>query len=465
MEGEEYLDDVIRIGMISLGCDKNRVDAEQMLGLLSDKGYKIVNDENDADVIIVNTCGFIDSAKQESIDSILEMASCKESGNCKVLIASGCLAERYSDELLEEIPELDAVVGVGNYMEIDSVIKSILKDKIRIKKTNSTDYNIDFSSRRILTTPKYTAYLKIAEGCNNACTYCIIPKLRGVYRSRSIEKILDEAKKLSASGTREIILVAQDTSKYGIDLYGRKMLPELIEKLSQLEGIEWIRILYCYPEDIDDALIEAVKNNENVCNYIDIPIQHVNNEILHNMGRLSNKESIECVIKKLRENIPDIVIRTSIIVGFPGETEQQFNELYNFIKEYRLDRVGVFTYSREENTEAYSFEGQIDEKTKKIRYKKLMSLQKKISKEKNKEKCGNIYKVLVEGKNDRGYIIGRTYGDAPDIDGIVYIKPYDKDAESSKYKDSIKEGSFIYVKITDALDYDLVGVIHDEYSK
>lgn len=457
----------IKIGMVSLGCDKNRIDAEIMLGLLSEKDYIIVNDEREAEVIIINTCGFIESSKQESINSILEMASNKENGRCKVLIATGCLAERYGGELLSEIPELDAVVGVGNYLEIDSVIKDALNHNERIKKTDNIDYDIDFSAKRVLTTPNYTAYVKIAEGCNNACSYCIIPKLRGIYRSRSMEGILDEVRSLSAMGTKEIILVAQDTSKYGIDIYGRKMLPRLIDEISKIDGIQWIRILYCYPEDIDDALISVIKNNDKVCKYIDIPLQHINDDILNRMGRISSRHGIESLISRLRENIPGIVIRTSLIVGFPGESDQQFNELYDFLLNFKLDRVGVFTYSREENTEAAEFKGQIDEKAKKSRYKKLMMLQRKISKEINKNKVGNVYKVLIEGKKDDGTYIGRTYGDAPEIDGIVYVGtlPEKSGAMDEKGILSIKPGSFISVQITDALDYDLVGVICNESGK
>lgn len=439
----------INIGMISLGCDKNRVDAEVMLGILRDRGYNIVNDESSADVIVVNTCGFIESAKQESIDAILEMAKNKEFGRCKALIASGCLAERYSNELLKEIPELDAVVGVGNYVAIDSVVDEVINSNKKINSTGNIDYDVDWSRERVLTTPKYFAYIKIAEGCNNDCSYCIIPKIRGLYRSRSIESIIREAQNLSNSGVKELILVAQDTSKYGIDLYGKKMLSKLIRKISDIDGIEWIRLMYCYPEDIDEDLISEIRQNEKVCKYIDIPIQHVNDEILRNMRRISIKKSIEGLISRLRRDIPGIAIRTSLIVGFPGETEEQFLELYDFLKDNKLDRVGVFAYSQEEDTDAASFGNQIDEKIKADRQKRLMSLQKAISLNTNRQEIGKTYKVLVEGYNNEE-IIGRTYKDAPEIDGNVYIKNNGM---------TVREGEFIDVKITGALQYDLKGEI------
>jgi ribosomal protein S12 methylthiotransferase len=446
----------INVGLVSLGCDKNRVDSEIMLGVLSDNEYKIVNDEKIADVIIVNTCGFIEAAKEESIDTILEMARNKENGRCKLLIATGCLAERYSDDLLNEIPELDVVLGTGNYMEIDSIIKEAFKEKKRIKRTENIDYNIEFENNRVLTTPLYTAYIKIAEGCNNRCSYCIIPKLRGKYRSRSIENIVDEATRLSINGTKELILVAQDTTKYGIDIYGKKMLPSLIQKLSDIKGIEWIRLLYCYPEDIDNALIEEIKTNNKVCKYIDIPLQHVNDDILINMRRKSRNKDIINLITNLRSNIPDIVIRTTFIVGFPGETEDTFNQLLDFLNEYKIDHVGVFTYSQEEETEAFLFPNQIDDETKKKRQNKLCLLQSKISREKGMTKIGKVLDVLIEGIGDDGVYIGRYYGYAPDIDGVVYVR-------SNGYHINI--GNFVKVKITDALDYDLVGEVSYESCK
>lgn len=455
-KGDILLAQKINIGMVSLGCDKNRVDAELMLGVLRERGYNIVSDEKIADVIIVNTCGFIESASQESIDTILEIAKNKVDGRCRMLIASGCLAERYGDELLNEIPELDAAVGVGNFVQIDEVIKDFFKFGKRVKKTGNTGFDVDFNGKRILTTPRYTAYVKIAEGCNNACTYCIIPRLRGRYRSRSMEGILKEVDALSKNGTKEIILIAQDTSKYGIDIYGQNKLAELLNRVADVDGIEWVRILYCYPEDISDELIYAIKSNDNICNYIDIPIQHINNEILKKMGRKTRRQDIEAIIEKLRSNIPDIIIRTSLIVGFPGETDEQFNELYEFLTEYKLDRIGVFTYSMEEGTKAAQFEDQIDEKLKKARQRKLMLLQKRISRNKNKAKLGKTLKVLLEGTDKDGIMIGRTYGDAPDIDGIIYVKTMGYD---------FKVGDFADVYVTDALDYDLIGVIKNESCK
>lgn len=440
----------LNVGMVSLGCDKNRVDAETMLGILNHRGYNIVNDERLADVLIVNTCGFIESAKQESIDAILDLAKYKEEGRCKVLIASGCLAERYSDELLSEIPELDGVVGVGNYLEIDNIICDILKSTQRVNRTNNIDYDVNFNEERVLTTPGYTAYIKIAEGCNNNCSYCIIPKLRGIYRSRSMDNILKEARYLAGKGVKEIILVAQDTTKYGMDLYGKKKLAELLKNISIIDGIEWIRLLYCYPEDIDDELIEEIAANPKVCKYLDIPIQHVSDEVLANMRRLSNRSCIENLIKKLRQRIPGIVIRTTLIVGFPGETEEQFRELYDFLKEYKLDRVGVFTYSQEEQTDAALLPNQIDNKVKKARFRELMTLQKRISRENNDKKVGSIFRVLVESVGDDGILWGRTYGDAPEIDGGIYIKNSGA---------NIKPGDFVEVLVTGSHDYDLVGEV------
>lgn len=453
MEGETILTQKLNVGMVSLGCDKNRVDAELMLGILEDKKYNIVGDEKEADVIIVNTCGFIESAKQESIDTILEMSKNKIEGRCKVLIASGCLAERYSNELLSEIPELDAVVGVGNYMGIEEIIDKAIGGNKNINKTGNIDYDVDFMGKRVLTTPSYTAYVKIAEGCNNNCSYCIIPKLRGGYRSRSMENVLEEIRQLSQRGTKEIILVAQDTTKYGIDIYGRKMLTKLIRKISYIQGVEWIRLLYCYPEDVDDELIEEISINEKVCKYLDIPIQHINDELLRRMRRLSNKNEIEGLIKKLRNKIPDIVIRTSFIVGFPGETDEQFEQLCDFVRDYKIDRVGVFTYSQEEDTDAATFEEQIDEKTKKLRQRTLLKIQQKISHSKNKEKIGKVYKVLVEGQSGNGMSVGRAYGDAPQIDGCVYIR---------NCSSHIEPGTFTNVKIVDVSDYDLLGEVCHE---
>lgn len=457
MEGETSLKGKLNVGMVSLGCDKNRVDAELMLGELNDRNFNITRNEKEADVIIVNTCGFIESAKQESIDTILELSQNKISGRCKMLIASGCLAERYSDELLAQIPELDAVVGVGNYMGIENIINTVLKENRKVKAVDNINYNIDFKGSRILTTPSYKAYVKISEGCNNNCSYCIIPKLRGKYRSRSIENILNEVKELSQKGTREIILVAQDTTKYGIDLYGKRRLPELIELISKIDGVEWIRLMYCYPEDITDELINVIKTNDKVCKYIDMPIQHINDEILRRMRRISGKKEILSLIDRLKNAIPNIVIRTSIIVGFPEETEEQFQELMEFLNTYQLDRVGVFTYSQEEDTDAALYENQVDDKIKKVRQKRLINQQKRISKSINKNKIGQVLKVLIEGSRDEKMLIGRTYGDAPEIDGLVYI-------ECTQYN-NIKPGDFVQVKITKAYDFDLLGEIYYEPGK
>lgn len=444
----------LKVGMISLGCDKNRVDAEIMLYELKQHNFEIVNNEKDADIIIVNTCGFIESAKTESIETILEMAQNKEDGKCRAVIATGCMAERYKDELINEMPELDAVVGTGNYSNIVDIVNNILNGKNKIVKVGNIDYNLEYKER-ILTTPKHYAYVKIAEGCNNNCSYCIIPKLRGKFRSRSIESIVDEVRDLASKGVKEIILVAQDTTMYGIDLYKNKALPELIKTIEVIDGIEWIRIMYAYPEEITDELIETIKNSKKVCNYFDMPIQHISNNILKAMNRRTTKENILEKINKIKINIPDAIIRTSLIVGFPGETEEDFNELIDFIKKYKLDRVGIFEYSQEEGTRAAEMENQIPSNIKLKRKEILMKIQSKINKEKNNSSIGKEFIVMVEGKVDNGMYVGRTYADAPEIDQLVYF---------SSAKD-IKSGEFINVKITKAYNYDLIGVDSNEFGQ
>jgi ribosomal protein S12 methylthiotransferase len=442
------------ISIISLGCSKNLIDSELMMGILSKNKFNLTEKAETADIIIVNTCGFIDSAKEESIDTILEVAQFKKTGNCKVLIVAGCLGERYKNELLNELPEVDGVVGTGNIYEIVDIINDSFKGHRTIR-TGSIDieYNENFS--RIISTPKHTAYIKIAEGCDNYCTYCIIPKLRGKYRSRYLDSIIEEAKFLSDNGTKEIILIAQDTSKYGIDIYGKYMLPKLLDELNKIDGLEWIRLLYLYPETFTDELISSIKNNEKVVKYVDIPIQHINDRILKRMNRKTTKNMITGLVHKLRNEIPNIIIRTTIIVGFPGETDEEFNELCSYIEEMKFNRLGVFTYSKEEDTPAALLDNQITEHVKENRQKIIMEKQKIISYTENKQKIGSNYKILVEEKvNDNSYI-GRTYMDSPEIDGAVYIDS----------KESLKIGTFYNVKITDCLEYDLMGEIINEFSE
>ncbi|MCX7904379.1 MAG: 30S ribosomal protein S12 methylthiotransferase RimO [Caloramator sp.] len=434
------------VGFISLGCDKNRIDAEVMLSLLSKNGYNITNREEDADVIIVNTCGFIESAKMESIETILEMAQNKE-GRCKSIIVTGCMAQRYKDELLKEMPEIDAVVGVGSYRDICNIVDRTLKGEKGIIKTDSIDYNLDLEER-ILTTPSHYAYLKIAEGCNNNCSYCIIPKLRGRFRSKKIEHILSEAKLLAENGVKELILVAQDTTLYGTDLYGKKMISELLLELEKIDGIEWIRLMYCYPEEITDELIETIKNSKKILHYFDIPLQHICNRILKRMNRRTTKEQIINLITKIRKSIPDAIIRTSIIVGFPGETEEDFNELKEFLDKYKLDRVGIFTYSPEENTPAFYMKDQVDEDVKEERKDILMKNQAHISAIKNQELVGKILDVIIDGVNKNGLFYGRTYGDAPEIDQNVFVKGI-----------NLNKGDIVKVKINKSYTYDLMGEV------
>lgn len=442
-----------KVGLVSLGCDKNRVDSEIILGKMSDE-YEITNNPKNADIIIVNTCGFIESAKQESIDTILEMADYKVNYNCKLLIATGCLTQRYGEELGKLIPEIDIMLGVNDYNKINELITEFIEgNKLALELLNFSDDNIN-EGKRILTTQKESAYIRIAEGCNNFCTYCIIPKIRGKFRSRKMENIINEAKDLSESGVKEIILIAQDTTLYGSDIYGNKSLHLLIKELAKIEGIKWIRILYCYPEEIYDELIEEMAVNDKVVKYLDLPIQHISDNILKLMGRKTSKQDIINKINKIREKISDVILRTTFIVGFPKETEEDFKEIIDFLKEYKLEKVGVFTYSQEENTPAAKMDGQIEEDVKSRRAEELMVVQKEVSEETNKLKIGKLYDILVEGYNGE-YYYGRSYEMAPDIDANVLFK-------SPK---SIKTGEFIKVKIVDNMDYDLVGVVVDESCK
>ena len=442
----------MKIGMVSLGCAKNQTDAEIMLGILAEKGHKIVTEPKDAEVIIVNTCGFITPAKEESIDAIFEMAEYKKKGNCRLLIATGCLAERYNSEMEKEIPELDAIVGTGDFDKIDQIIKrSDAGEKMCL--FGHQNYTLPENLPRILSTPFYTAYLKIADGCDNNCTYCAIPKIRGHYKSRKIEDIVSEAERLSKSGVKELILIAQDTTRYGIDLYKKPALSVLLEELCKVEGIHWIRLHYFYTEAITDELIAVMANNEKICPYIDMPIQHINDDILRRMARRTNRRQIEERIEYIRRNIPNMTIRTSIIAGFPGETEEQFNELKEFVAEIKFDRMGVFAYSKEEGTPAGEFLCQLDDSIKEKRKNELMEIQQKISLEKNRAKIGSIKEVLCEGYDGGNFMyFGRSCADSIDVDGKVYFAA----------EDEVKIGAFVKVEILDADEYDLVGRLLEE---
>lgn len=434
-----------KVGMVSLGCDKNRVDSEIMLGSMI-KRYDITSNPKMADIIVVNTCGFIESAKQESIDTILEMAQYKETGRCKLLIATGCLIQRYGEELKELIPEIDIMLGVNNYNDMDTVINNFIDNDSKSINIDYSDENIN-EGERVLTTASHTAYIRIAEGCDNFCTYCAIPKIRGRFRSRKMENIIEEAKLLASKGVKELILVAQDTTIYGRDLYKENKLHVLLEELSNIDQIEWIRLLYCYPEELYPELIDEMASNKKIVKYIDLPIQHISSRILKLMGRKVTREDIIEKIEYLREHIPSINIRTSLITGFPGEKEEDFNEMKEFLEEYKLDKVGVFKYSQEEGTAASKMKDQISEEVKEFRENELMMIQRQVSKEINTLKINNIYDILVEGTSE-DYYYGRNYEMIPEVDGSVFFKS-DSD---------ISIGSIVKVMITDTTEYDLIGV-------
>lgn len=435
-----------KVSLVSLGCSKNLVDAEQMLGALEDGGFEVVENEEDADIMIVNTCAFIDAAKQESIDCILEHAKYKEDGKGRVLVVTGCMSQRYKEEITKEIPEVDIVVGTNEYDKIAEIIKEHTDGSAEIH--CSETYMCGEGPRRVITTPSYMAYLKIAEGCDNRCTYCVIPSIRGAYRSRPVEEIVEEAERLAAQGVREVIVIAQDTTRYGIDLYGEYRLPKLLHELCKVEGLRRVRLHYCYPELVTDELIETVAEEEKICNYFDIPIQHCNDRILKLMGRKTNKAQICGLLEKLRARIPDVIIRTSLIVGFPSETDDEFSELRDFVTDAEFDRLGVFAYSCEEGTPAARLNGQIDEEKKRNRQEQIMIDQAAVSEELNHAKVGEIYEVLNEGyDNIIKQYYGRSYADSADVDGKVFFT-------SSKKLD---EGEFVKVKITDYMEYDLYG--------
>lgn len=435
-----------KIFISTLGCAKNLVDSEMMIGALKTRNYEQCSDIIDADIAIVNTCGFIESAKEESINEILELSQYKEKGKLKYLIVTGCLAQRYSDELLNEIPEIDIVLGTTSF---DMIIEKVEELEHGIKNSLITDINkhIKEEMPRSLLTDNYTAYLKVAEGCDNHCTYCIIPKLRGNYRSRKQEDILKEAKLLAKNGVKELIVIAQDTTKYGIDLYGEKKIAELLRALNEIEELKWIRVLYSYPEDVDSEFVKAVKESEKVLPYFDIPVQHANDKILKLMNRKTTKAQIKENIARIRSEIPHASIRTSIIVGFPTETEEQFEELCEFVKDVKFDRLGVFAYSQEEDTPAALLEGQIEDDIKQDRRNRLMEIQQQVSFEKNKAFVGSTLEAIIENKADEGVFEARTYRDMIEIDGLVFVHT-DK---------NLRKGQFVEVKITDALEYDLIG--------
>lgn len=429
----------MKVGFISLGCSKNLVVTEEIIGLFKKHNYIIVNDPEEAEILLINTCGFIESAKNEGIQTILEMADYKER-NCKYLIVTGCLVQRYEEELTKELPEVDLFVSVKDYNLLWSKIDNLVK--------NEKSYDDLSMFDRVITTGNNMAYLKIAEGCSNYCTYCAIPYIQGKYISREYNDILKEARGLAEKGIKELVVIAQDTTKYGVDLYGKDRLPELLNDLCKIDGFKWIRFLYSYPETITDELIEVVKNNDKICKYFDLPIQHISDNVLKRMNRKSDGKTIKSLINKLRKEIPNVILRTTLIVGFPGETEENFNELCDFVKEYKFDRLGAFAYSIEDGTPAAKFKEQLDKRTKESRRKKIMKIQQGVSKELLSSRVGNVYECLVENVSEDGeYLIGRTYMDVPSEDGVVYIK-----------NDGLTlVNEFINVKIVDSLEYDLIG--------
>ena len=437
----------MKILFISLGCDKNLVDTEVMLGMLASRGYEMTNDEQEADIIVINTCCFIHDAKEESIQNILEMAEYKKNGSAKALIVTGCMAERYRQEILDEIPEVDEVLGTTAYDRMLDAVDAALAGQHEVMTADLDALPLP-ETKRLVTTGGHFAYLKIAEGCDKHCTYCIIPKIRGNFRSVPMERLLKEAQDLAEQGVKELILVAQETTLYGKDLYGEKSLPKLLRELCKISGIRWIRILYCYPEEITDELIQVMKEEPKICHYLDLPIQHANDTILKRMGRRTSKQELINIVQKLRKEIPDICLRTTLITGFPGETQEQHEEVMEFIDTLEFDRLGAFTYSPEEDTPAATFEDQIDEEVKEDRQADIMELQQEIAFDKAEDMIGREVLVMIEGKvADENAYVGRTYRDAPNVDGLIFINT---DVE-------LISGDFAKVKVTGALDYDLIG--------
>ena len=444
-----------KVLFISLGCDKNLADSEEMLGMLVENGYTLTNDETEAEVIVVNTCAFIHDAKEESINSILEMARYKTEGVLKALLVTGCIAQRYKEEIIEEIPEVDAVLGTTSFGDIIKALDKVFEGEryLEFKDINALT---EISKKRVLTTGGYYGYLKIAEGCDKRCTYCIIPKLRGNYRSIPMEQLISQAEYLAEQGVRELILVAQETTVYGKDIYGEKCLHKLLKELCKIPGIQWIRILYCYPEEIYPELIQTMKEEKKICHYLDLPIQHCSDKILKKMGRRTTKQELIDIVTLLRKEIPDIILRTTLITGFPGETEEDHEELMEFIDTMEFDRLGVFTYSAEEDTPAANMPNQIAEEVKQDRQAELMELQQEISIDKGNDKIGTCVEVMIEGKvADENAYVGRTYGDAPNVDGYIFINT---DTE-------LMSGDFARVYVTGALEYDLIGELENEYTE
>lgn len=445
----------MKILFISLGCDKNLADSEEMLGLLTAGGHEITDDETQADAIVINTCCFIKDAKEESVETILEMAEYKKTGSCHALIVTGCMAQRYQKEIIEEVPEVDAVLGTTSYGDIVKALEEAVAGN-HFEEFRDIDYLPDTGSKRVLTTGGHFGYLKIAEGCDKHCTYCIIPKLRGKFRSVPMERLIARVEDMAEQGVKELILVAQETTVYGKDLYGKKSLHILLKKLCEIRGIRWIRILYCYPEEIYDELIETIRDEKKICHYLDIPIQHASDRILKRMGRRTSKQELIDIVGKLRKEIPDIVLRTTLITGFPGETEEDHEELKEFVDEMEFDRLGVFTYSPEENTPAAEMADQVPEEVKEERRDELMELQQEISYDRGQDRIGQELLVMIEGKvADESAYIGRTYGDAPKVDGYIFVQT----------GELLMTGDFAKVRVTGALEYDLIGVLSDEYTE
>lgn len=446
----------MKILCVSLGCDKNLVDTEMMLGLLNKDGYTFTDDENEADIILINTCCFINDAKEESVNTILEMAELKKEGRCKALIVTGCMAQRYKEEIMQEIPEVDGILGTSTYDEISSVLGRALSGEGHISCFHELSALPDVKAKRVVTTGGHYAFLKIAEGCDKYCTYCIIPSLRGPYRSIPMERLLSQARELAEQGVKELILVAQETTLYGVDLYGKKMLPSLLKELSSIPGIQWIRIQYCYPEEITEELIEVIRTEEKVCHYLDIPIQHASDRILKRMNRKTTLEELKKNIARLREAIPDIALRTTLIAGFPGETKEDHELLMDFVEEMRFERLGVFAYSAEEDTPAASFPDQVPQEVKEERRDAIMELQQEIAFENSEGMVGRTLEVMIEGKvADENAYVGRTYMDAPNVDGLIFVNA----------DEPLMSGDFCRVKVTGALDYDLIGELCDESAK
>ena len=440
---------IMKVLFISLGCDKNLVDSEFMIGALNNGGLQLTDDENEADIIIINTCCFINDAKEESINTILEMAEYKKSGSCKSLIVTGCLAQRYKDEIIKEIPEVDAILGTNSYDAILDAVKETL-DNRKYQNLNTLEGLPKLDTKQMVTTGGHYAYLKISEGCNKNCSYCVIPSIRGRYRSVPIEELVAQAKELVSNGVKELILVAQETTLYGIDIYKEKSLHKLLDELNKIDGLFWIRIMYCYPEEIYDELIEAIKRNKKVCHYLDMPIQHCNDEILKRMGRKTDKADIERIVTNLRNQIPDITLRTTLICGFPGETQQMHEELMQFINDMEFDRLGAFTYSPEEGTKAASFPDQIDDDIKEDWQAEVMELQEEVIFDKNETLTGTQMYAFIEGKvADENAYVGRTYRDAPNVDGYIFINT----------EQELMSGDIVKVRITGAYEYDLIGEI------